>query len=430
LPALEQQAVTDKLELHLLQKRKRTLLIARSEQLGAALGRVMLGCKGLEICERDTALALVDLCHVLKNLNGLRILAAVDKEFRRLLEVEHDESQEEDEQRDATKREHQVSPSHVVLLAAAWLTGFDDVAGLQYKAVRIRDGEIRVARVLRDEAVCNGAADRDTDGLEDREEREHETLVLRDELEADGRINGDIAPNAESIEGSNNKEGTICAAASKTEAECSADKTGEVESPLTSCKCVRSDLDNFNASLGSDARVPTDDVHEESPYESASSETGRESNLVCGLEVCCPRDSWNGGANRNVTTLIACVDTGQLWALIAQQLGDIPGKPSSCCSGPRIRPKACAQIRSIKYPSPHKLQMYHWYLPKPLLSISRLIKTHFFSYSVKPSSSSRATLGRRSPAWLLSYSGGVGVRASEESLSLFLKGEKPMAICR
>jgi hypothetical protein len=428
LPALEQQAVTDKLKLHLLQKRQGTLLVARAEQLGATLGSVMLGCKGLEICEGDTALALVDLCHVLKNLNGLRILTAVDKEFRRLLEVEDDESQEEDEQRDATKREHQVSPSHVVFLAAAWLTGIDDIARFQYKAILVCDGEVGVARVLRDEAVCNSAANRDTDGLEDREEREHETLVLRDELEADGRVNRDIAPNAESIEGSNNKEGTIRAAASKTEAECSADKTGEVECPSTSCKFVRSDHDNFNASLGSDARVPTDDVHEESPHESASSETGRESNLVCGLEVCCPRDSWNGGANRNVTTLIACVDTGQLWALIAQQLGDIPGKPSSCCNGPRIRPKACAQIRSIKYPSPHKLQMYHWYLPKPLLSISRLIKTHFFSYSVRPSSSSRATLGRRSPAWLLSYSGGVGVRASEESLSLFLNGEKPMVI--
>jgi hypothetical protein len=115
------------------------------------------------------------------------------------------------------------------------------MARLQYKAVRIRNGEVRLARVFRDEAVCDSAGDCDTDGLEDREEREHETLVLRDELEADGRVNGNVAPNAESIEGSNNKEGTIRAAASKTETECSADETGEVECPSTSCQCVRSD---------------------------------------------------------------------------------------------------------------------------------------------------------------------------------------------
>jgi hypothetical protein len=334
LPALEQQAIPHKLKLQLLQKRQGTLLVTRAEQLGTALARVMLGCEGLEIRERDTAIALVDLCHVLKNLNGLRILTAVNKEFRRLLEVENDESQEEDEQRDATKREHQVSPAHVVLFAAAWLTGIDDVARLQYKAILIRNGEVGLARVFRDEAVRDSAGDCDTDGLEDREEREHETLVLRDELEADGRVNGDIAPNAESIEGSNNKEGTIRAAASKTEAERSADETGEVECPSTACGFVRSDQSNFNASLGSDARVPTDDVHKESPYESASGETGRESDLVCGLEVCCPRDSWNGGADRNVTTLIACVDTSQLWHLLRKNWTSYLGNQAPAAAGP------------------------------------------------------------------------------------------------
>jgi hypothetical protein len=93
-------------------------------------------------------------------------------------------------------------------------------------------------------------------------------------------------------------------------------------------------------SLGSDARVPTDDIHEESPHECASGETGREGDLVCALEVCCLSDGWNGGAHRNVTTLIACVDTGQYCILGVRQRGVVPGKPSSCCSGPRIRPKA------------------------------------------------------------------------------------------
>lgn len=70
-------------------------------------------------------------------------------------------------------------------------------------------------------------------------------------------------------------------------------------------------------------------------------------------------------------------------------LPDWDGKnPSSCSSGLSTRPKACAHRRSRKYPKPHRPQIYHWYFPMPLLSISRLISTHFFSYSVNPSSSS------------------------------------------
>lgn len=115
--------------------------------------------------------------------------------------------------------------------------------------------------------------------MEDREEREHETLVLRDELEADGRVNGNVTSNAESIEGSNNKEGAIRVAASKAKTERSADQTGEVECPLTSYKYIRSDPEIYNAILGNDARVPTNNVDQESPHESTSSEACRESDL-------------------------------------------------------------------------------------------------------------------------------------------------------
>ena len=142
---------------------------------------------------------------------------------------------------------------------------------------------------------------------------------------------------------------------------------------------VRSDREIYHAILGSVARVPTNNVDQESPNEGSRSESGRESDLACELEVCCSSDGWNVGAHRNVTTLVTCVYTSQLRTLDMQNLCLLPGKPSSCCSGPRIRPNACAQIRSMKYPSPHKPQMYHWYRPKPLLSISLLINTHFFS---------------------------------------------------
>lgn len=166
---------------------------------------------------------------------------------------------------------------------------------------------------------------------------------MRDELEADGRVNGNITSNAESVEGSNNKEGAIRVTASKTETERSADQTGEVECPLTSCRYVRSDRDIYNASLGSGARVPTNNVDQESPHKSSSSEASGESDLACGLEVCCSSDGWNEGAHRNVTTLITCVDTSQLWILYEQNSCDLPGNQAPAAAGPesdrRLAPK-------------------------------------------------------------------------------------------
>lgn len=101
-------------------------------------------------------------------------------------------------------------------------------------------GEVRAAGEVRNEAISNRTADRDTDGLEDGQQGEHEPSVLRDELEADCRINGDITSDAEPIECGDNEEGAICAAAAKTEPECRAYEASEVESPLTACEGVRS----------------------------------------------------------------------------------------------------------------------------------------------------------------------------------------------
>src|SRR4051812_28015943 len=85
----------------------------------------------------------------------------------------------------------------------------------------------------------------------------------------------------------------------------------------------------------------------------------------------------------------------------------------------------------MKYPSPHKLQMYHWYLPKPLLSISLLIKMHFFSYSVWPSNSDSSATPGRACSLLVSYFGGVGERVSLAlSAGDFLNGEKPIVAGR
>jgi hypothetical protein len=154
----------------------------------------------------------------------------------------------------------------------AWLARRSDVARLELEAsVWLEFGEIGAAGVVWDEAISNRTADRDTDGLEDGEQGEHEPPVLRDELEADRRIDGDITSDAEPVECGDNEEGTVCAAAAETEPERRAYEASEVESPLTACVKVLDQLIPIECNNGHAARVPTDDVHEKAPYEGTSS---------------------------------------------------------------------------------------------------------------------------------------------------------------
>lgn len=217
-PTFEQHAIAYELELELLHQRKIALLVTRAEQFSAALSRIIICRQCLEILQGDTALALINLGHMLQDLNSLLILTTIHEVLRRLLEVEDDESQEEDEQRDGTESEHQIAPSHIVRFPAARLTLSNNVAGGQLEpSIWVGNSEVGSARVVGNEAICYSTADGDTDRLEDREKRKHEALVLRNEFKADGGVDGDVATNAESIEGGDHKEGAIRAAAAKTE---------------------------------------------------------------------------------------------------------------------------------------------------------------------------------------------------------------------
>jgi len=123
---------------------------------------------------------------------------------------------------------------------AAWLARRRDIARLKLVAsIWIGFGEVGLAGVIRNEAISDCTADGDTNGLEDGEESEHEPLVLGNELETDGRINGDITTDAETIECGDDEEGAIGVAAAKTKTESGADQAGEIEGPLTACEVVR-----------------------------------------------------------------------------------------------------------------------------------------------------------------------------------------------
>lgn len=182
--------------------------------MSSALSRIILGGQSLEVLQRDATLALVDFGNVLEDFNRFLVLAAVYKEFGGLFEVEYNETQEEDKERDRAKSEHQVAPAHVVRSAAAWLAWRSDIAGLECEAsVGIGDSEVRVARVSRNEAIGDSAADSHTDRLEDGQKREHKSLVLWDKLQADRCVDWDVSADTEPIEGSHNQERGIRATA-------------------------------------------------------------------------------------------------------------------------------------------------------------------------------------------------------------------------
>jgi hypothetical protein len=73
---------------------------------------------------------------------------------------------------------------------------------------------------------------------------------------------------------------------------------------------------------GHAARVPTDDVHEEAPYECAGSKTGRESDLARKLGISCSGDVWNAGTNRDVAALVTYRTCCQFSAHTKKTLGD------------------------------------------------------------------------------------------------------------
>lgn len=146
LPGLEEHAVANELDLDLFPQRKRTLLVAGTDQFGWALCGIVVGSQRLEILNRDAAFALVDSCNVLKHLNGLLILAAVDEEFGGFFEPEDHESHEEDEECDGPEGEHQVAPTHIVFSAATRLAGLNQVARLQRESsIVVCYREVRVA---------------------------------------------------------------------------------------------------------------------------------------------------------------------------------------------------------------------------------------------------------------------------------------------
>lgn len=109
----------------------------------------------------------------MKDLNGFSVSAPIEKKLGRLLEVEDDESEEEDGESDSPKREKEVSPSHVTRFGTAGVSGLNGATRREWFSI----GAVATG-VKWDEAIGNSTANDDTDGLEDRKGCQQETAIL------------------------------------------------------------------------------------------------------------------------------------------------------------------------------------------------------------------------------------------------------------
>lgn len=217
-------------------------------------------CKGLRV---EHAVLFVDLCHVSYNLDRLVVMTFVYQEFRRFSKVKDEEPQDKDQNGDSPRSEEQISPSHVRRSRATLLPIGDSIAGWQRPVL----GKVGRTRVDGYEAISDGTADHHANWLEDGEASKQEAFVLGEELERDGRVDGDVASYAEADKGCEDEEGVVIVRGAETDAEDGSDGTRQVESPSTACIVVSLDLFSHHDQYSGGNHL-TNDIRQESPNKS------------------------------------------------------------------------------------------------------------------------------------------------------------------
>lgn len=122
-----------------------------------------------------------------KHIDSFLLFTLAEQVLWRLLETEDEEPQEEDREGDTTEDDQEVAPAHVASGSAASFTGCNRSAGF----------EIHVASIFGNSAVGDRAAKHDADRLPHRQESEQESTVLRQELEGDRGVDGDLSAETE-----------------------------------------------------------------------------------------------------------------------------------------------------------------------------------------------------------------------------------------
>lgn len=193
-------------------------------------GVAALAAQRLEEFQGQVADSAVRVGDVVHDLDGLLVLALVHEELGALAEAEDEAAQDEHGQRDAAEGEQEVSPAHVVVPPAARRAGLPArrVAAWQ----RVGLGEVGGTRHGGDETEGDGAAEDHAYRLEDGEGGQEKALVLWDEFESDGRIDGNVTAHAESDEGCEDQEGRKAVGRAKAQAKDGREEACQVEGPL------------------------------------------------------------------------------------------------------------------------------------------------------------------------------------------------------
>ena len=127
---------------------------------------------------------LVELGDLVKDIDSFLFSTFGQEELGRLVKIEDNESQEEDEQCHTTENDDKVSPSHVRLCGA---TRFSCVV-----CWVLASQNVWVTSIFGDSTVCDTGCGDDSDRLPHGQERYKISSVLRQEFEGDQGVDGNI----------------------------------------------------------------------------------------------------------------------------------------------------------------------------------------------------------------------------------------------
>jgi len=119
-----------------------------------------------------------------KNIDSFLFSTLGQEELGRLVEIEDNESQEEDEQCHATENDDKVSPSHVGLCGA---TRFSCVV-----CWVLASQNVWVTSIFGDSTVCDTGCGDDSDRLPHGQKRYKISTILRQEFESDQGVDRNI----------------------------------------------------------------------------------------------------------------------------------------------------------------------------------------------------------------------------------------------
>lgn len=184
----------------------------------------------------------VELGDFVQNFNGLGLPAFADQKLGRFVELEHEVSEEEDEQSHASQDDHGVAPADVARNCATLRSILDRVASRQRCAATPFGGG----------PVGDRRGHNHTDRLPHGKQEHQEASILREKFQRNCRVDGDVASKADRCEEVNATNSAVVVLwRGQQETEDGSDQTSEVECPTSS-----------------------DNVDNDTPAKSAYSQTG------------------------------------------------------------------------------------------------------------------------------------------------------------